>query len=69
MERTIYSRTANDKAEHREHWLNEEEISTGVPAFLVINAKENERLNSFLYEPRFSPHFAAQLADAPLIHR
>ncbi|QHJ72244.1 dethiobiotin synthase [Planococcus halotolerans] len=32
----------------------------------VYNPKENEQLNSFLYEPRFSPHFAAQLADAPI---
>ena len=32
----------------------------------VYNIKENEQLNSYLYEPRFSPHIAAQLADLPI---
>ncbi|RLQ89762.1 dethiobiotin synthase [Planomicrobium sp. Y74] len=32
----------------------------------VYNPQENEQLNSFLYEPRFSPHFAAQLAGNPI---
>ncbi|WP_185959532.1 dethiobiotin synthase [Planococcus salinarum] len=32
----------------------------------VYEPQENEQLNSFLYEPRFSPHFAAQLAGNPI---
>lgn len=32
----------------------------------VYNPKADEQLNSFLYEPRFSPHFAAQLAGVPI---
>lgn len=32
----------------------------------VYNTKNIEQLNSFLYEQRFSPHFAAQLAERPI---
>ncbi|WP_153736133.1 dethiobiotin synthase [Aquibacillus halophilus] len=32
----------------------------------VYNPKDDEQLNSFLYEPRFSPHIAAQLANRPI---
>lgn len=32
----------------------------------VYNQREEEKLNSFLYEPRFSPHFAAQEANRPI---
>ncbi|AQQ54113.1 dethiobiotin synthase [Planococcus lenghuensis] len=32
----------------------------------VYTSKDNEQLNSFLYEPRFSPHLAARLANNPI---
>lgn len=32
----------------------------------VYEPQADEQLNSFLYEPRFSPHFAAQLAGNPI---
>lgn len=32
----------------------------------VYQPKDDEQLNSYLYEPRFSPHFAAQLAGNPI---